>query len=85
MSLPDTPKQSIKIKLMTFVNMGTKRNPIWDVYGHIKKDHSEYIGSFKTEYDAIYKAHSYGLPVMRGSGSSFEIIEALDRLEGEET
>lgn len=81
MPLPNTPRLSIKIKLITFVNMGTEKNPIWNIYGYIKKGHNKYIDSFKTEYDAIYKAHSYGLPVMRGSGDSLKIIKALDHLK----
>lgn len=70
----------MKYKLITFANTNMSENPIWDVYGYVREGHNEYIGTFDNEYDAMNKAHSYGLPVVRGLANTFAVVKALKTL-----
>ena len=67
--------------LITFYNRGTQDRPIWEVYGHKGKYNNDLIKGFGNEQDAMFEAHGYCLPVMRGTSNSMEISKMLDLLD----
>lgn len=63
--------------LITFYNRGTMENQVWDVYGHRAPHDNDCIASFGNEQDAMFEAHGYMLPVMKGVSNSMQIAPMI--------
>jgi hypothetical protein len=68
--------------LITFVNRGTQSTPIWEVYGVVSEHENKNLGTYKTKYGAMMKAHSYVLPVMQGFTNSYHVAKTIQTLKG---
>jgi len=63
----------VTIKMVIFLMINGK----WKVYGLERAGVNSFIDEFDTEYEAMKKAHSYCLPVMKGSSNSIDVEKTL--------
>lgn len=52
--------------LVTFQEEDWKSGDVWAVYAHRCVGYNDDVGKFQTEKEAVDKAFSFGLPVVRG-------------------
>ena len=71
---------SMRYQMVIFHNRGTDEAPLWDVFGLVKEYYHDYIATYKTEGEAMEKAHKYWLPVMKGLSNSGGIAQTLEIL-----
>lgn len=69
----------LQYKLITFYNRGDESYPMWDVYGHRGFGDNDSLGEYQTEEEAMKRAHSFLLPVMRGESSSY-VTDVMKKL-----
>ena len=63
--------------LITFYNRGDTERPCWEVYGHRGLYDNDLLSDYWSEQDAMFEAHSYLLPVMKGVSNSMQIEPML--------